>query len=662
MPWLSTSALVLLTVLMCFGVVGDHVGSVSNQQPEQCQRHEQGCSVSGVGYLVYVPAMGRFGNQVDQLLGTLALAKALNRTLVLPPFVDYSPLPTFTPFDAVFDVAHVLASGFSVVPLQQAAAVLAARSAAATVYCEHGFQGGWQQGQRAHRLPLETCRQALAGVPQQAFWNHHNISFADAAFHPGIFGPTISVAAEWATALPVCDHPVVFLGRAPAMYPLPRELEPLQQVLRWHQRLTVRAAELMQGNGPPSIAVHVRGGSDWACVCHRSVGQREIMATPQCHLPTGRVQLDTCLPSPAATARAVAAHLTKASASHNKHVYIGTDCPSCASGLRHHLEKTIKGVVVTVGTPLIDGDAAFLDLIAFESALSFVGNCASSFSAFARRARAILGKPTSFVDHEARSEVNTGAAAEHPANPLLVDSVVVTSAHGLAALDTTEYILGDLILEFCGGATGPLSLNGVKRVGGRVVVGAGCGEAKEIAFGQLQAIGGELVLEDLDGTTAVLLPALTWVGGDVRMTHCGAVAQLELGALAEVGGALLISDCHALQAFALPLLVSVGSHMTLLNNPMLRRAVAPQLATVRGFLEVYRCQQLQHLGLPHLSHVHGAVFLAYCHLPAMPPWLLADTLTVSPDQAFQFQIDILGCLSDCSSANIPAKAKLIQCR
>jgi len=62
------------------------------------------------GYMMFCPCMGRFGNQADHYLGSLAFAEGINRTLVLPPWVEYRPghsRSVQVPFKKYFDVEAV---------------------------------------------------------------------------------------------------------------------------------------------------------------------------------------------------------------------------------------------------------------------------------------------------------------------------------------------------------------------------------------------------------------------------------------------------------------------------------------------------------------------------------------------------------------------------
>lgn len=69
--------------------------------------HGYGILIEIFKNLKYLLSKGRFGNQADQFLGALGFAHGLNRTLVLPPWVEYrygEPRSIQVPFDEYFSV------------------------------------------------------------------------------------------------------------------------------------------------------------------------------------------------------------------------------------------------------------------------------------------------------------------------------------------------------------------------------------------------------------------------------------------------------------------------------------------------------------------------------------------------------------------------------
>jgi len=342
------------------------------------------------GYIVYCPCMGRFGNQADQFLGSLAFAKGLNRTLVLPPWVVY-PSHKIGDSDRVpFD------DWFLVKPLQAYHNVITMekfmKDIAPTV---------WPPGQRigfCYSMDKQKCRMK-EGNPFGPFWDHFNINFDDYREHAGLLWDTEQEWAKkgWNKRFPVSDYPVIALMGAPGSFPVEERHRWLQKYVRWSAKIEKLAKEFIKSvlNNESFVGIHLRNGIDFERACEHIKDSRttSFFASPQC-IPEGskrKLNYDMCLPPKKQILKKVKKIVKKTKA---KRVFVATD----NDPMIRELTEALKSLKVSVHKrdPSDEISDAIVDLAMLTMSEHFIGNCVSSFTSFVTRYRSVDDKPTSF--------------------------------------------------------------------------------------------------------------------------------------------------------------------------------------------------------------------------------------------------------------------------
>lgn len=401
------------------------------------------------GYVLFCLCAGRLGNQVDHLLGALSFAMRLNRTLVVPPFVEYhrtAPRVRFRRFSDVFSI-EALEEAHRVVELH--------------TFLEHPdlAPAHWPADSRAiHCRPFSPPKGASAdadatpkcnirrGSPATDFWDMTGIEFADEVHVPRSLSYSAS-GQQWDSLFPPDTVPVLVTGGPPSRYPMDARDHSLQRFLRWRvDAAPVVAAQGVLDNlaGQPFVGLHVRQGRDWAKVCgpapgsaealavdgtgHSAVGKRSYMSSAQCNglrrrepfvrdgdgdsdsdsggdevavdasggltragggASDGVVTYDMCLPAPGVVALHTAEAIRGSAGGEGADpaVFIASD--SDASGYARQLSADVEAIL---GRPVnVVAQAStdpFTDLYLLGRAQLFVGNCVSSFTAFVARQRA----------------------------------------------------------------------------------------------------------------------------------------------------------------------------------------------------------------------------------------------------------------------------------
>ncbi|XP_066597283.1 GDP-fucose protein O-fucosyltransferase 1 [Prorops nasuta] len=353
-----------------------------------CKTHNKNIDIDINGYILYCPCMGRFGNQADHFLGSLGFAKAINRTLVLPPWVEYRTGETKSiqvPFNNYFNISQ-LAKCHKVMIMEDFMINLAPLT--------------WPPKNRTSfcyspRGKGDSCN-AKDGNPFGPFWDTFNVDFVNSEF----YGPLhydvyhTDMTKQWIGKYPPSEWPVLAFTGAPASFPVQLENKQLHKCLEWNDDVIKNAKTFIKEILPRGefIGIHLRNGVDWKRACEFISSTPNLFSAPQClgyRNERGRATTSMCLPPFDLIVRQL--KRTIRNAKNVKSVFVASD----SDYLIDELTKALSRMEVKVYRQE-DPVSPHLDLAILGRANYFIGNCISSYSAFAAREREVKGIPTFF--------------------------------------------------------------------------------------------------------------------------------------------------------------------------------------------------------------------------------------------------------------------------
>ncbi|CDW52709.1 GDP fucose protein O fucosyltransferase 1 [Trichuris trichiura] len=341
------------------------------------------------GYILYCPCMGRFGNQAEHFLGSLAFAKAINRTLALPHWVDFQTrLPSKTPFDRFFLVDPLL-KYHRVILMSDFMKYIAPKI--------------WPPKLRigfCYGMPNDVEKECKMkqGEPSTSFWNEFGINFVGSEFFnfQGLSTDILDIHSQfaWRDIYPPDVFPVLAFKGAPAHFPVSKEHESLQRYLRWSIEIRQQCTDFIRQElmDRPFLGIHLRNNLDWPNVCVDLTPKWHIFDSRQClgdNFEHSLMTKEICMPSKATILRQVRETMFRTGL---RVLFVASEYDHMIGEFKQSLKDLPGGVVIKRRDP----DDAQISLCILAKASLYIGNCISTFSTFARRERDVYGLPTEF--------------------------------------------------------------------------------------------------------------------------------------------------------------------------------------------------------------------------------------------------------------------------
>lgn len=349
-------------------------------------------------------------------MGTLAFANAVNRTLILPPWVEYRKGESKS-IQVKFD------KYFKVQPLSEFTRVITMEE-----FMEHLAPTVWPEDKRisfcyTERIGLDgrstqSCN-AKDGNPFFSFWDHFQIDFTGSEF----YGPNMNydihhrnMGEQWQKKYNGEEWSVIAFTGAPATFPVQKENRHLHKYLQWSDDIDKAADEFIKTVLPKGafIGIHLRNGMDWIRACDHVKDTKNLFASPQClgyNGEKGALSMEICLPGKDIIVRKIKRLIKKVKdttvTNQIRSIFVASDNNHMIEGLNESLRRmNIKAYKLNDNNPHVD--LAILGRSNF-----FIGNCVSSYSSFVKRERDVRGFPSEFWGYPIeKSQKGTAATSK----------------------------------------------------------------------------------------------------------------------------------------------------------------------------------------------------------------------------------------------------------